>query len=137
MDILITAIHCTVSQDVKEYARKKVAKLDKYFNKTKKTDVTIHAEPGRYEVELICSAGGGHVFTAQVSSKESIEESIDLCVDKMAKQLRRFKDRVRSHKGKNNRKKLVRDIKRMTARLNQLLETEAEDNGEEEDYDEE
>ena len=122
MEIVITAIHCDVSEAVRDYAREKIARLDKFFDKTRKTAVTIHAEPGNNEVELICHATGGHVFTVHVVAEESVREGIDLAIDKMGKQLKRYKDRLRGHKGKDKRKKLVRDLRRITQRLSKLEE---------------
>lgn len=120
MDITITAIHCEVSEAVKDYARDKIDRLEKFFDRARKTAINIHAEHGNNEVELICSAGRGHVLTVHVVSEESVREAIDLATDKMAKQLRKLKDRVKGHKGRDNRKKLVRDIRKITMRLNQL-----------------
>ncbi len=132
MDIAITAIKSEVSDTVKEYAREKISRLDRFYDKARKTDVTIHAEPKNNWVELICHATKGRVFTVHVTAEEGIREAIDLAVAKMGKQLRRFKGKIRSHKGADRRQKLVRDIKRITARLSQLVEmTENdEDDGE-------
>lgn len=132
MEILITAIHSEISDSVKDYARDKIAKLDKYFDKARKTQVNIHAESGNYDVELICNADH-HTFTVNVHATESIQEAIDLATDKMSKQLRRYKGKVKSHKGKDRRQKLARDIKRVTQRLQKLeviaqrLEEEGDD----------
>jgi len=126
VDIVITAIHCEVSDAVKDYAREKVDRLEKYFDRARKISVNIHAEQGRNEVELICTAGRGHVLTVHVTSEESVREAIDLAVDKMGTQLRKLKDKVRGHKGRDNRKKLVRDIRKITMRLNQLAELDDE-----------
>ena len=41
--------------------------------------------------------------------------AIDLCIDKSERQLKKLKEKIRSHKGEKNRKKLGRDIKRKTA----------------------
>jgi len=125
VDIAITAINSEVSDTVKEYAREKVERLDRFYDKARKTDITIHAEPRNNWVELVCHATQGHVFTVHVTAEESVREAIDLAVEKMGKQLRRFKGKVKSHKGPDNRKKLVRDIKRITARLSQLVEEDA------------
>lgn len=125
MDIAISAINSEVSEAVKEYAREKVARLDRFYDKARKTDITIHAEPRNNWVELICHATQGHVFTVHVTAEESVREAVDLAVEKMGKQLRRFKGKVRSHKGADNRKKLVRDMKRITQRLSAIVEAEA------------
>lgn len=126
MDIVITAIHCDVSDAVKDYAHDKVQRLDKFFVKARKTDVNIHAEPGKNIVELICSAKNQN-FYVHVTSEGSIREAIDLAVDKMAKQLRRFKGRVRSHKGKENRQKLVEDLQRTVGDLSARIEAISND----------
>ncbi|MCK6438761.1 MAG: ribosome-associated translation inhibitor RaiA [Planctomycetes bacterium] len=134
MEIVITAIHSEISSSVKSYARDKVSRLDKYFDKAKKTNVNIHAEPGNYDVELICNANH-HTFTVNVHTKESVQEAIDLAVDKMSTQLKRSKGKLKGHKGKERRKKLAKDIKRVTQRLQKLemvarkLEKEVGDDG--------
>lgn len=135
MDIAITAINSQVSDTVKDYAREKISRLDRFFDKARKTDVTIHAEHANNWVEMVCHATTGHVFTVHVTAEESVREAIDLAVDKMSKQLRRFKGKFRSHKGPDNRKKLVRDIKRITQRLNQIMEETPTDDKEPVDVD--
>lgn len=138
MEIVITAIHCEVSESVKDYVREKVAKLDKYFVKERKTAVTIHAEQGNNDIELICHAHQ-HTFTVHVNAEESVQEGIDLAVDKMSKQLRRFKGKVKSHKGRDRRQKLSRDIKNVTQRLQKLeaiaQQIEREESGETDYFD--
>jgi putative sigma-54 modulation protein len=117
VDIHITAIHSEVSDSVKAYAREKVAKLEKFFDKARKTEVHIHAERENNDVELVCFGAKNHVFTVHVTAEQSVREAIDLAVDKMATQLRRHKEKIKSHKGAENHKKLARDVKRVTQRI--------------------
>ncbi|MCA8939704.1 MAG: ribosome-associated translation inhibitor RaiA [Planctomycetes bacterium] len=137
MDIVITAIHCEVSDSVKEYAKEKISKLDKYFDKARKTHVSIHAEPENNEVELVCVANNNHVFTVQVTAEGSIREAIDLSVDKMSKQLRRYKDKIRGHKGKDKRAKVVKNLQRQMDQLSARIEALDEDETYEDVLDEE
>lgn|GEM_PF-1734377 len=124
MEISITAIHCEVEESVKDYVREKVGKLDKYYDKARRTEVSLHVEDGNHEVELVCNSDSGQTFTVHVKSNNSIREAIDLAQEKMAKQLRRYKSRVRSHKGKSNRLKLVQDMQRIASRLDEVKETD-------------
>lgn len=124
MEISITAIHCELEDSVKDYVREKVGKLDKFFDKARRTEVALHVEEGNHEIELICSADTGNTFTVHLKSQNSIQEAIDLAQEKMAKQLRRYKSRLRSHKGKSNRLKVVQEMKRIATRLDELKESD-------------
>lgn len=122
MDIVITAIHCELSDTVKDYAREKVSRLDRFFDKARKVKVAIHASPGKNEVELNCIPSKGQAFTVAVTAEGSVREAIDLACDKMARQLRRHKDRLRGFKGKSKRKKVVRDLQQQMQALSARLE---------------
>lgn len=124
MEISITAIHCEISDAVKDYVREKVGKLDKFFRKERRTEVNLHTEEGNHHVELICNADKGHVFTVHVRSENSVHEAIDLAQEKMAKQLRRHKGRVRSHKGKSNRMKLVESMQDIARRMDESKDSD-------------
>ena len=123
-------MHCTISDAIKTYAREKIEKFEKYFDGAKRTDIMIHAEEGANKVELVCTAKGSKVFTVNVLTEQSVREAIDLAAEKMGRQLRRHKERLRGHKGKDKREKLVRDIKRITRKLgdvSQIDDTTYED----------
>lgn len=127
MEITIAAIQCEVSESIKDYAREKFGKLERYFDRARTTEVAIHAERGNYSVELNIWASNGRSFSVHVTTEESIEEAIDLANDKMAKQLRRYKDKLKGRRQRGGRDKLVRDIKRVTQRLEAIVEAGEDD----------
>jgi putative sigma-54 modulation protein len=102
-----------ITDAIREYAEDKIGRLEHFFDRINSIHVTLdkQGDTSRCEIE-IAAARGGH-FVATVND-EDMHAAIDLCVDKSERQLNKLKEKIRSHKGADNRKKLGRDIKRKT-----------------------
>ncbi|MCL4729948.1 MAG: HPF/RaiA family ribosome-associated protein, partial [Planctomycetes bacterium] len=58
---------------------------------------------------------------------DDMHAAVDLCLDKIQAQLKKVKEKLKGHKGADRRKKLGRDVKRLTQRLPRVDETSYED----------
>lgn len=101
MDIIISGRHLSVTEAVKEYARKKAAKLERFFDRIRKIQVTLDVEGERQIAEMIISATRGSTLIAEVAATD-MYAAIDLVVDKLERQLTRHKEKLYN---KRNRKK--------------------------------
>jgi putative sigma-54 modulation protein len=82
------------SDTVKEYVLKKVDSLSRYFDQIISVDAVLDVERGRHRVELI-----GHLVNRKIVKAEAVTgdmyASIDEAVDKLQRQLVRYKEQLR------------------------------------------
>jgi putative sigma-54 modulation protein len=100
MDVTFTFRHVEPSDAVREYAREKVAKMQKYLRAPLKAEIVLSLERHFQNVEAIVH-GDGHHFVANHQS-ENMYESIDLVFDKIDRQIREDKESAtdrRKHSG--------------------------------------
>jgi putative sigma-54 modulation protein len=115
MKLKIVAKHDKIADALKDYAEDKIDRLDHFFDRINSINVLLDKQGNNNRCEIeIAAARGGHHFVASVTNDDDMHAAIDLCVDKSERQLNKFKEKVRGHKGTEARKKLGRDIKRKT-----------------------
>ncbi len=95
-----------LSESLKNYARKRVSKLEKFFPEREdqviRTRVKLRVE-GERQIADIQVNGDGEFFEGTASSPD-LYASIDQSVDKLGRQLRKYHDQRTSHRKKNNRR---------------------------------
>lgn len=98
MELLIRNADGNVSLRDREYAAKKLGRLDRYFNSANRVEM-VHREEGQgsHRIEITVFADG---FTVRgEESDASVHAAIDKVSDKMEARLRRLKGRiVHSHR---------------------------------------
>jgi len=103
LNIEITVKHDNNSQEIRQYALDKAKKVLKYFNKITKVEVILKNQKDQHAAEMIISAARGTQLVGK-TVHEDVHAAIDLLVDKMERQLVRFKERLKNHRaGKGDR----------------------------------
>ena len=97
MQISISGRHLHLSDDVQDYARSKVFKLAHFFNKIQTVDIVIAKEGLNYAVEIIVNPDHRESFVGHGCSPE-VQAGIDLSMDKLERQITRYKEKIRTHK---------------------------------------
>ena len=100
MQISVSGRHLHLSQDVQDYARAKVSKLAQFFNKIQTVDVIVEKQGPGYTVEIIVKPDHHENFVGRDSGPD-IHACIDLILDKLERQITRYKEKVRNHKHTN------------------------------------
>lgn len=95
MQVEITGARITKA--VENYIRKKAAKLDKYFNKAELARVELHKYQSRkdgrnFRVEVTVDVARKFVRAEEYGV--SFEEACDLAIDKVERQLKRYKTKL-------------------------------------------
>ena len=98
MKIEIIGRHDNNSQEVKDYAREKAKKVSKYFKNITNVKVILDSEKDNHSAEMIISVSRGTQLVGQESHAD-IHAAIDLLIDKMERQLVRFKERLKDRRG--------------------------------------
>lgn len=99
MRIEITGRHLDVTDAVRTYAEEKCGKLPRFFNGVMEIQLVLTQEPHQreFEAELQVDVQKHDDLIAKTRS-EDIYECIDLTVDKAARQLRDYKERLKDAK---------------------------------------
>jgi len=101
MQIQVTFRHVDSSEAVKEYAREKVGKLQKYLDGPVEANVTLSVEKHRHEADVVVVAGGVKIHGRETTG--DLFSSLDLVTDKLEKQIKRYRDKIKSF-DRNSRK---------------------------------
>ncbi len=96
MKISMTGRHLEVTPSLREYAEKRISRLEKYFHQLIDIGVIMSVEKLDHVVELLVN-GDGVQFHA-IEKAGDMYSSIDLLVDKMEKQIVKFKEKHTGHK---------------------------------------
>ena len=97
MEVRIQAIHFDASEKLQDFIQKKVAKLEKFCDDIKKVEVSLKVV--KPETAMNKEAGikvlalNSEFFAEKVS--DTFEESVDVCVDALSKQLIKAKEKLR------------------------------------------
>ncbi len=98
MEIRIQSIHFDASEQLQSFIQKKVAKLEKYYDDIKKVEVSLKvvkpetAENKEAGVKVIIP--NGEFYASKICN--TFEESVDLSVEALEKQLVKHKEKQRS-----------------------------------------
>lgn len=109
MKIKITGRHIDVSERLKEYADKRISKLEKYFQQLIDIHLILYVEKLDHAAELIIN-GDSVQFHAREKAAD-LYSAIDLLVDKMETQIGRFKEKIQTRKGHSPEVDISYDIK--------------------------
>ena len=97
MQISVSGRHLHLSQDVQDYARTKAAKLEQFFNKIQTIDVVIDKQGLDYNVEIIVKPDRRERLVGRGSGSD-VQACIDISLDKLERQVTRYKEKIRNHK---------------------------------------
>ncbi len=101
MDLLIRNAEGNLSAQEKDYAAKKLGKLDRYFNAAQKVELVHKEQKLNHKIEVTVFADGLTLRGEETDA--SVNAAIDKVADKLENRLRRLKGRIaKSHKRKGN-----------------------------------
>ncbi len=98
MNITVKTRHMESSEAIKSYVESKAGKLTKFYNQIMSIEAVLDIEADQPMVELVVTAARKHTFVASHRGPD-MYAAVDQCVDRLAKQLRRHKDKVRDRQG--------------------------------------
>jgi putative sigma-54 modulation protein len=104
MKVTVTARHADFTDGMKTYAYEKALRLNHYFDHLRKIEVILDVDGDRrYSAELIASAVRGHVLVCHAADQTAMA-ALDSVVDKMERQLTKFKEKLNDKHAKGNGK---------------------------------
>ena len=97
MQIKVSARHGHLSEATQQFIREKAQKLLHFFERIMLIEVTVDLKNDVKFVEFLVSAEHKHDFVARESNSD-ILAAVDLAVDKLEGQLRRYKEKIQDHR---------------------------------------
>jgi len=98
-----------VTEALKDYVEKRLSKLEKFIEDVRVAQVTLSVEGESHKVEVTIPLNG--VILRGEEETEDMYSSIDLVVDKLEKQIDKYKTKLyRRYRGIGFRKSLVREL---------------------------
>ncbi|MFI5288720.1 MAG: ribosome hibernation-promoting factor, HPF/YfiA family [Polyangia bacterium] len=99
MQLSVTFRHMDATEALKEYAREKVDRIRKYFPDPTKAHVVLACDRGYNHIaDVMITLHNGIVIKGEETT-EDMYSSIDLVMAKIERQCRRYKEKIRHHKG--------------------------------------
>jgi len=95
MRVTITARHFKAPRNVKQFAEKKIQKLKKYYDGIIECEILLEREHLNHVAEVSVKVFGQRLRAVEKS--EDLLKSIELCVDKIERQLKKYKEKLRSY----------------------------------------
>ena len=98
MEVRIQSIHFDASEQLQSFVQKKVAKLEKFYDDIKKVEVSLKvvkpetAENKEAGVKVLVP--NGEFYASKICN--TFEESVDVCIEALEKQLVKYKEKQRS-----------------------------------------
>lgn len=98
MEVKIQAIHFDAGEKLQEFINKKVGKFGKLSDEIRKVDVQLKVVKPETamnkDVSIKVLASNGEFFAEKVC--DTFEEGVDLCLDALARQVSKFKEKQRN-----------------------------------------
>ncbi len=96
MNLNITFRHAEPSDALKQYAAEKIQRLHKYFDGIVDGHIVLTAEKIRHLAEVTIHANGTRIHAKEEST--DFYSAVDNVVDKVERQLKRYKEKIKRHK---------------------------------------
>src|SRR5215467_10645813 len=99
MNLSVTFRHMEATDAIRDYAKDKLEKIKRYFPDPITAHVVLSTERGyQHTADVVITLHNGLVIKGSEAT-EDMYSSIDLVMAKIERQVRRYKERIRSHKG--------------------------------------
>jgi putative sigma-54 modulation protein len=95
MQINITGHHVELTPALRTYATEKMQRLSRHFDHVLSVNIILNIEKLQQQAEATVHAAGRNLFATHTST--DMYAAIDGLVDKLDRQVRRYKERKRDH----------------------------------------
>lgn len=96
MNFNITGHHVTITDALKAYVEEKLARVEGHFGNITGTQITLKVEKYLHKAEATMQLSGNTIHAD--AEKEDMYAAIDDLVDKLDKQVRRYKRKITNHR---------------------------------------
>jgi len=101
MDIIVTFRHMEPTDSLKTYAEDKLSKIKKYLDFPIEAHVVLAVEKFRHMADVTLSVNGTRI--KGVEETEDMYSAIDQVMDKIEKQVKRYRSKIRNRRTENRK----------------------------------
>lgn len=95
MQLSVTGHHIDVTDALREYVVSKIEKIERHFDLVSDVHCILKVEKLRHTAEATVSVNGGKLFAD--ATEEDMYAAIDGLVDKLDRQVRKYKEKLGDH----------------------------------------
>lgn len=96
MNIIVNGRNIDVTPALRKYAEEKISRFERYLSNITEAVVTMTVEKYRHKVEVLLKANGVLIQAEGITGE--IYSSIDDVVEKLEKQVKKYKEKMVSHR---------------------------------------
>lgn len=96
MNVIVNGRHLDLTPALKNYAEEKIKKFERYSSNITEAIVTLSIEKYRHKAEVLLKANGAMIQAEGVTGE--IYSSIDEVIEKLEKQVKKYKEKLVSHR---------------------------------------
>ncbi len=100
MQLNLTGHHVDITPALRSYVESKLERVRRHFDHMTNVHVILGVEKQRQKAEATLHAAGANIFADAVD--DDMYAAIDGLVDKLDRQIRRHKERLKDHRGRNH-----------------------------------
>ena len=108
MDIIVTFRHMEPTESLKAYAEDKLSKIKKYLDFPIEAHVVLAVEKFRHVADVTLSVNGTRI--KGVEETGDMYSAIDQVMDKIEKQVKRYRSKIRNRRPENRKGKDIHDM---------------------------
>lgn len=97
MQLDITFKNIDSTDALKDYASKRLSKLDKYIDRPTEVHAVLSVEKRRHTADVTLSADGIVINAVEIT--EDMYSAIDMVIDKLERQVKKHKEKIQGKKG--------------------------------------
>ncbi len=101
MQLSVTFRHMDPSEALKTYVQERTTRLTKYIDRPLDSQVTLTVQKFRQIADVVINADG--IRIAGQEAHEDMYAAIDLVMDKIERQVKKYKGKIRNHKPSQGR----------------------------------
>ncbi|MBB5021002.1 ribosome hibernation-promoting factor, HPF/YfiA family [Desulfurispira natronophila] len=126
MNIQITGKQIELTEPLKQYAEEKISKLSRYFDTIMDAHIVLSVNKHRQKAEVNILVNGINISAE--STTHDMYASIDTMLDKIERQVKRYKNKIKSHKPRQQAKDIVVNMNIFDADSFETSDAEVADN---------
>lgn len=96
MQVSLSGHHVDITDSIRNYVNEKVGKLDRHFDQALDIHIVLTVEKLRHKAEATLHVSGGNLHADDV--QEDMYAAIDGLVDKLDRQGKKHKEKIKNHR---------------------------------------
>lgn len=102
MQLNLTGHHVDITPALRDYVNAKMEKVERHFDNVTDAHVILTVEKLRHKAEATIHVTGGNIYADSVEA--DMYAAIDAMIDKLDRQVKRHKEKLKSHHARDANK---------------------------------